>query len=114
MGVCIKCSNCCIMALFFKLHYCFIVGICMANNNNGGICSRCGGRLIVSEEFIRQTGSSLFPTTVTKFYCTNNTCQKEADDRQAEITRVRLEREEKSKNNRNKGTKKFALMSLVK
>lgn len=78
----------------------------MSNNNNKGICNRCGSPTVASEAVIRQTGSSLFPVTVTKFICTNTQCQKDSENRQAEILMVKLEREEKSKNNRLKNAKK--------
>lgn len=66
------------------------------NDNNEHICIRCGSPTI-SSTTIRQSANPLYPITVTQYRCTNEACQKAADNKQAELLKQRLEREEKSK-----------------
>jgi hypothetical protein len=67
------------------------------NNNSNSICTRCGSPLIQSEKNVRQSGNPLYPITITKYRCTDDSCQMESDKKQAELMQQRLEREERSK-----------------
>ncbi len=69
------------------------------NDNNEHICIRCGSPTKISNITVRQSANPLYPITVTQYRCINETCQKDTDDKQAELLKQRLEREEKSKKN---------------
>lgn len=78
--------------------------IFLQNNNfmndiNDLICTRCGSPRVQSQKIVRQSANPLYPITVTQYRCTNDACQKESDEKQAELIKERLERAEKSKRN---------------
>lgn len=66
-------------------------------DNKNLVCSKCGSLTIVTNIIIRQSANPLYPITVTQYSCTNEICQKATDDKQAELLKQRLEREEKTK-----------------
>ena len=67
------------------------------NDNNELVCTRCGSPKIESKRIVRQSANPLYPITVIQYRCTNEACQTAIDNKQAELTKQRLEREEKSK-----------------
>lgn len=61
------------------------------------VCAQCGSLLVVISTNIRQSANPLYPITEIKYRCTNDICQAESDKKLADIARLRLEREEKTR-----------------
>lgn len=68
-------------------------------DKNSSTCTRCGGKLIQFNKIVRQSANPKYPITVTQYKCTNQACQEEAEAKQAEALRIKLEREKNSKRN---------------
>lgn len=66
-------------------------------NKKQDFCTKCGSLVVETEKFIRQSGNPLYPITVTRYRCTNDSCQAETDKKIADLKQQRLDREERSK-----------------
>ena len=64
------------------------------------LCNKCGRALVMVTKSLRQSANPLYPISVTKYQCTDESCQADTDKKQAEMTQQRLEREERSTKSR--------------
>lgn len=54
--------------------------------------------MVLVAKTTRQSANPLYPITVTKYRCTNDSCQASTDKKVADDLRLREEREERLKN----------------
>lgn len=72
-------------------------------DNKPKLCAKCESPLVQLSQIIKKSEKSEFTNTVTTYRCTNDTCQAEIDKRTADLEKQRLERLERS--NQNKAAK---------